>query len=59
MGVLRDSPCRLPCREFFSQSVLSYELASALADVAKDSPARLLKLENNGFTTAEETDKLL
>ena len=31
----------------------------ALVAAAKDSQARLLKLENKGFKTAEETDNLL
>ena len=51
--VLRDSPCRHSCRQFSLQSLMCNELAScfALADATKDSPARLLTLETEGFTT--------
>ena len=59
--ILRDSPCRHSCRQFSPHSLLCNELAScfALADATKDSPARLLILETEGFTAVKETDNLL
>ena len=56
---LRDSPCRNSCRSISSQSLQWTSLCFALADAARDSRAHLLMQEIKGFTTAEETDKLL
>ena len=39
--------------------IAAHRTGFALANAAKDSPARLLVLEHTGFTIADETDKLL